>query len=105
MWHALLVDGKVVNVLTDEDFAQLIGAKLGSDVERYFRESYLDSTTDSKEIDCTGECDVTYGLQEHYENVLHSIKERLTEILKRKDTNYSTIVKLNIIINMINSEL
>ena len=104
----LLINGKVENIFDGEDFARLLGEKLGSDAENYFRENWLvfcDYDPENLKQPCTGECDTTYKLQEHYENVLQDIKDRLQEILSRKDTNYNTVVKGNLILNLINSEL
>ena len=105
----LNVNGNIENIFIGEDFARLLREKLGSDAETYFRENYLifeDYDPENLKLkSCTGECDHTYKLQEHYENVLRDIRDRLFEILEHKATSHTARIKIGLIMNLINGEI
>ena len=92
-YDVLLVNGKIENILTGEDFARLLNEKLGSDAERYFRKNWLVyADYDPEQLDedfkaqCDGECDHVYEQQEHYQNVLQDIKESVVAMMNTTTT-------------------
>ena len=40
-FDCLLINGKIENIHDGNDFARMLGEKLGDDAERYFRENWL----------------------------------------------------------------
>ena len=68
----MMIQGKVENVFDNEDFAQMLREKLGSDAEQYFREQ-TDPEAVLEDYD-TGES--------HYLNLLDEIEEELKEIMR-----------------------
>ena len=68
----MIIQGKVENVFDNEDFAQMLREKLGSDAEQYFREQ-TDPEAVLEDYD-TGES--------HYLNLLDEIEEELKEIMR-----------------------
>lgn len=110
-YDVLLVQGKIENLRDGNEFARLLGETLGSDAERYFRENWLifedydpERTDAAFKNRCDGECDRTYGLQEHYENLLRDIKDHLKMLLEQK-TKHSRELQADLIMNLINSNL
>lgn len=96
----LMVQEKPENIYDDEAFARLLEEKLGRDAAEYFRDALSDAGEMSK-LECTGECDATYELQERYEDILRDVRDevgawpirRLTkeELIERRDTLYEKI--------------
>ena len=79
--RVLYVDGLPCVVDCPERFALILEEKLGADFADYFR-NYAANCVDSG--DCGGECDVTYGLQEQYEEAINSALDLLKDCRKIK---------------------
>ena len=65
-----------------ERFAWILEEKLGADAARYFRETIADLKFDSSA--CSGECDETYRIEEHYQRVIRDAVEELENGKVRK---------------------
>ena len=92
-FDCLLVNGKIENIHDGNDFARMLGEKLGDDAERYFRENWLVyADYDPEQLDedfknqCDGECDHVYEQQEHYQDVLRDIKEYVVAMMNTTTT-------------------
>ena len=106
-FDCLLVNGKIENIHDGNDFARMLGEKLGDDAERYFRENWLiydDCSPEDLPDSCPGECDHTYEIQEHYQNVLHDVKDKVAALMNAR-TDYKRELAADLIYNLINSEL
>ena len=79
--RVLYVDGLPCVVDSAERFALILEEKLGTDFADYFR-NYAANCVDSS--DCGGECDVTYEMQEQYEDAINSALELLKDCRKVK---------------------
>ena len=86
MNQILFIDGEHCFVDCPERFALLLEEKLGSDAAGYFRDF---ASNDRDGEGCTGECDVTYRMHEHYERVISDVIDDLrngvgsTKIIRR----------------------
>ena len=61
--RVMMIQGKVENIFDNEDFARMLGERLGSEAEQYFREQtdpavVLDGLDDAEFYEyCEGDCD------------------------------------------------
>lgn len=98
----LMIQNKPETIFDNEQFARLLEEKLGNEAAEYFLEA-LDNVAENAKEKCNGECDVTYSLQEGYENILRDIRDeigawairRLTkeQLVDRRDALYEKIEK------------
>ena len=79
--RVLYVDGLPCVIDSAERFALILEEKLGMDFADYFR-NYAANCVDAST--CEGECDVTYGMQERYEEAINSALELLKDCRKIK---------------------
>ena len=99
----LMIQNKPETIFDNEQFARLLEEKLGYEAAEYFLEA-LDNAVENAKEKCTGECDVTYSLQEGYENILRDIRDeigawairRLTkeQLVDRRDALFEKIEKI-----------
>ena len=100
-------------IFDDEDFARLIGERLGYDAEQYFREHWdmdylLRDMTDDQMLEyCSGECSKVEEAIEHWTGVLQSVQDELVELQTkvRFQTKDETSIALLMLIQKINAEL
>jgi len=102
MPDAMIIQGKVEYIWTDEDFARMLRDKLGDDAERYFLGILFSREQAHK---CPGECDKTYRLQEHYERVLKDVRDEVAAWKTRKMTKDEIDDKREQLIMTIDHEL
>ena len=113
MPNTMIIQGKVETVFDDEDFARLIGERLGYDAEQYFREHWdmdylLRDMTDDQMLEyCSGECSNVEEAIEHWTGVLQSVQDELVELQTkvRSQTKDETSIALLMLIQKINAEL
>ena len=113
MPNTMIIQGKVETIFDDEDFARLIGERLGYDAEQYFREHWdmdylLRDMTDDQMLEyCSGECDKVQEAIEHWTGVLQSVQDELIELQTkaRSQTKDETSIALLMLIQKINAEL
>ena len=78
----MIIQGKVENIFDNEDFARMLGERLGSDAEQYFREqtdpkTLLEDATDEQFLKyCDGNCSVV----DKYTGLLDEVEEALDDI-------------------------
>ena len=92
------VHGKNVTPMTDEDVYELIRENICDDCAEYVREmfNYIESdeflaeaTNNMTDNDilkrgiCSGECDKVQKTQEHYESILHEVRELASEVYQK----------------------
>ena len=92
MADVLMIQGKVETIWDEQDFARMLREKLGSDAEMYFNNAldpealydavYARVSENPLKYVCSGECEKTYSLQEHYENELKGIELEARELYK-----------------------
>ena len=113
MPNTMMIQGKVETIFDDEDFARLIGERLGYDAEQYFRDHWdmdylMRDVTDEQILQyCSGECENVERAIEHWTGVLQSVQEEL-EGLQAKvltQTRSETSVALLQLIQKINAEM
>lgn len=80
-FDCLLINGKIENIHDGNDFARMLGEKLGDDAERYFRENWLIYDDFNPYDFCPGECDRTDEMQEHFESVLSDIRDSVAALM------------------------
>ena len=113
MPNTMIIQGKVETIFDDEDFARLIGERLGYDAEQYFREHWdmdylLRDMTDDQMLEyCSGECSRVEEVIEHWTGVLQSVQDELVELQTkvRFQTKDETSIALLMLIQKINAEL
>jgi hypothetical protein len=113
MPNTMIIQGKVETIFDDEDFARLIGERLGYDAEQYFREHWdmdylLRDMTDDQMLEyCSGECSNVEEAIEHWTGVLQSVQDELVELQTkvRFQTKDETSIALLMLIQKINAEL
>lgn len=113
MPNTMIIQGKVETIFDDEDFARLIGERLGYDAEQYFREHWdmdylLRDMTDDQMLEyCSGECSKVEEAIEHWTGVLQSVQDELVELQTkvRFQTKDETSIALLMLIQKINAEL
>ena len=96
--HTWIVHGKPFIQMSEEDVFELIRENICDDCAEYVREmfNYIESDeflaevtnnmTDNdilKQGICSGECDKVQETQEHYESILHEIKDLAYEIYNK----------------------
>ena len=112
MPNTMIIQGKVETIFDDEDFARLIGERLGYDAEQYFREHWdmdylLRDMTDDQMLEyCSGECSNVEEAIEHWTGVLQSVQDELVELQTkvRFQTKDETSIALLMLIQKINAE-
>ena len=111
MFDCLLINGKIENIHDGNDFARMLGEKLGDDAEHYFRENWLVyADYDQEQLDedfknqCDGECDHTYEIQEHYQNVLRDVKSSVAALMNARTADRRELAA-DQIYELINGEL
>ena len=109
MPNVMIIQGKVENIWDDEDFARMLRDKLGDDAEQYFRNAcdpdvFLESVKSVREY-CVGECEETERIQEHYERILHDVRDELDEWDFDGATKKQLQAKKDALWKRINSEL
>lgn len=68
--RVMMIQGKVENIFDNEDFARMLGERLGSEAEQYFREQtdpavVLDGMDDAEFYEyCEGDCDKMSELED-----------------------------------------
>lgn len=102
MRGTLMVNGKPEFVSNNNAFAEILRENLGYEAETFYRDSIME-TAENYQNKCTGECDYTYRLQEHYERFLRDIQDEISswaikkltkdEIADRRDKLYEMIDK------------
>ena len=113
MPNTMIIQGKVETIFDDEDFARLIGERLGYDAEQYFREHWdmdylLQDMTDDQMLEyCSGECSKVEEAIEHWTGVLQSVQDELVELQTkvRFQTKDEASIALLMLIQKINAEL
>lgn len=113
MPNTMMIQGKVETIFDDEDFARLVGEKLGYDAEQYFRDhwdmDYLmrDVTDDQILAYCSGECEKVQTAIEHWTGILKRTQEELEGLQAKvlNQTRNETNVMLLQLIQKINAEL
>lgn len=113
MPNTMIIQGKVETIFDDEDFARLIGERLGYDAEQYFREHWdmdylLRDMTDDQMLEyCSGECSKVEEAIEHWTGVLQSVQDELVELQAkvRFQTKDEISIALLMLIQKINAEL
>lgn len=104
----LNVGGETVHIDCPERFAWLLDDKLGGDAADYFRDTVTNLCFD---LDlCLGECDRTYGLQEHYQNVIRDALDVLADAQERElchpwTSGRVSIKRYNEAVRMLQNEL
>lgn len=104
----LNVGGETVHIDCPERFAWLLDDKLGGDAADYFRDTVTNLCFD---LDlCPGECDRTYGLQEHYQNVIRDALDVLADAQERElchpwTSGRVSIKRYNEAVRMLQNEL
>ena len=108
MPEMLMIQGNVELVSDDEDFARLLGAKLGDDAEQWFRgvlENTIPDIDDDLYARCKGECDKLFEQQEHYQRVLGDIRDELYAWPVFKLTRAQVDERRDRLLKIIDSEL
>ena len=113
MPNTMIIQGKVETIFDDEDFARLIGERLGYDAEQYFREHWdmdylLRDMTDDQMLEyCSGECDHVQSAIEHWTAILEEVQEELENLSEdmMNQTKAETQITINQLIQKINAEL
>ena len=107
MPSVMRINGKTETVWDDQGFARLLDEKLGSDARDYFLDAltYHDKNPGEFGFKCSGECDKTYELQRHYEDILREINEELSSWPTHKMTKDAIDQKRIALIRKISGEL
>lgn len=94
--RVMMIQGKVENIFDNEDFARMLGERLGSEAEQYFREQtdpavVLDGMDDAEFYEyCEGDCSKVAEIEEEKDDLsnemdnlqsfLDSVRDKLYEI-------------------------
>lgn len=113
MPNTMIIQGKVETIFDDEDFARIIGERLGYDAEQYFRDHWsidyvLRDITDEQILEyCSGECSKVEEAIEYWTGALHEVQEELEELQSKVQfqTKDETSITLLRMIQKINNRL
>lgn len=102
MRGTIMIDNKPTFVRDDYDFVSVLEENLGSDAADFHLGSIAEAI-ESHKSKCTGECDHTYRIEEHYQRFLRDIQDEIAgwainkltkaEIEDRRDKLYELIEK------------
>ena len=73
--RVMMIQGKVENIFDNEDFARMLGERLGSEAEQYFREQtdpavVLDGMDDAEFYEyCGGDCSKVAEIKEEKDDL------------------------------------
>ena len=102
MHSTILINNKPTFVRGDHDFASVLEENIGADAADFYLGSIAEEI-ESHALKCTGECDHTYRIEEHYQRFLRDIQDEIAgwainkltkaEIEERRDKLYELIEK------------
>lgn len=97
MAEIMRIQGKIENIMDDDDFACLLREKLGDDAARYFLDSrrIIEIPDDPLEI-CKGECDRLYEMQGNHDEIVSEATEILEDIrvYKSQEIKVARLIKI-----------
>ena len=106
MAEILNTKGGRVKIYDNKDFALFLDETLGYDVGDYFRTALEDVANETAEKnECTGECDVTYRIEEHWQRIVQDIHDELVSWEISKETKRDLEKMRNHLVIKINAEL
>lgn len=106
MAEILNTKGGRVKIYDNKDFALFLDETLGYDVGDYFRTALKDIANETAEKnECTGECDVTYRIEEHWQRIVQDIHDELVSWEISKETKRDLEKMRNYLVRKINAEL
>ena len=103
MRATLMINGKPEFVIDNHHFADVLEAHIGYEAAQFYNDS-IDEAVENVNP-CNGECDATYELQEHYENLLRDIQDEIMSWDVKKLTKQEIADKRDMLYKMIDKEL
>lgn len=106
MSEILNIHGVRTPIYNNDDFAMFLDEKLGYEAGDYFRTALEDIANETAEKnECTGECDVTYRIEEHWQHIVQDIHDELVSWEISKETKHDLEKMRNYLVRKINAEL